>query len=89
MSKSYKKQNKQKEEIVEVDKNTISKKELYDLEKKKKLEQKEKKNKKKDKKKKKKNRNTYSTNLAGRIFAIVMLILMIGSVVASIAAYVR
>lgn len=88
MSKSYKKKNEQEEVIVE--EVGLSKKELYDLEKKKRLEQKEKKEKKKTKKissKKKANKKTYQTNLAGRIFAIIMLILMIGSVLASAAAY--
>lgn len=87
MSKSYKK-NKEQLEVVQ-DETGLSKKELYDLEKKKKLEQKEKEEKKKNNKKKKSSRKTYSTNLAGRIFAIIMLILMVGSVIASIAAYIR
>ena len=85
MSKSYKKKNEQEEVIVE--EVGLSKKELYDLEKKKRLEQKEKKKTKKISSKKKANKKTYQTNLAGRIFAIIMLILMIGSVLASAAAY--
>lgn len=89
MSKSYKKKKEQEEVVIE--ETRLSKKELYDLEKQKKLEQKEKDQKKKEKafskKKKMANKKTYQTNLAGRIFAVVMLILMIGSVMASVAAY--
>ena len=54
------------------------------------LEKREQKNKtaiKNNKHKKKKKKKTYKTNLAGRIFAIVMLILMVGSVVATISYY--
>lgn len=84
MSKKYKiKHNKEEiEEVVNEDE--LSKKELYDLNKKKKLREKEKLSKKNDSKKKKK-KSTYKTNLLGRIFAIVMLILMIGSVIATIS----
>lgn len=88
MSKSYKK--KREQEDINIEEVGLSKKELYDLEKKKKLEQKEKTEKKKMKKissKKKISKKTYQTNLAGRIFAVVMLLLMIGSIVASAAAY--
>ena len=89
MSKSYKKKLIKDEEIVETDDSTLSKKELYDLNKKKKEEEKKKKKKKDKKKDNKKNAKTYQTNLAGRIFAIIMLILMAGSVIATIAAYIR
>ncbi len=92
MSKSYKKKRvKDEEEIKEVDESTLSKKELYDLNKKKRDALKLKEEKKKNNNKAKANRSgkTYQTNLAGRIFAIVMLVLMVGSVIATIAAYVR
>ena len=39
--------------------------------------------------KKKKQKNTYHHNLGARIFAVIMLILMVGSVIATIATYVR
>ena len=78
MAKSYKKKHNQEEVVIETD--NLSKKEQYDLEKKNKLKEKE-------TKKKKKSTKTKQTNLGTRIFAIVMLILMIGSVIASVAAY--
>ncbi len=87
MSKNYKKKNTIPVEEIEETGN-LTKKELYDLNKKKKEESKAKLEKKK-KISKKKNKKTYQTNLAGRIFAVVMLILMLGSVVASIASYMR
>lgn len=82
MSKNYKKQLK-KEEQEEIIKPELTKKEIYDLKK----EKKEKKEHKKPKKKKKKKNKTYQTNLAGRIFAFIMLLLMIGSTIISIAYY--
>lgn len=86
MSKSYKKKREQEVAIEEND--TLSKKEQYDLEKSKRLVQKEKEQKKKkNSQKKKTSKKNCQTNLAGRIFAVVMLILMIGSVAASVAAY--
>ncbi len=90
MSKNYKIR-KKKEEIEEIDESTLSKKELYDLNKKKKEEEKKKSKKKKEKKatNNKKKTKTYQTNIAGRIFAIIMLILMVGSVIATIAAHAR
>ena len=88
MSKKYKQKNTKKNEEIIVETNTnLSKKELYDIEKKKKIEAKEKKNNTKQKKKNNKKKKTYSTNIAGKIFAIVMLILMIGSVIATISYY--
>lgn len=83
MSKSYKK--KQENEEVVLEENTLSKKELYDLEKKKKqaLKVKALKNSKKKVSKKKS-----QTNLGARTFAIFMLVLMVGSVVVSALAYV-
>lgn len=80
MSKTGKK----KLDSVEViDTSTLSKKELYDLNKKKKEE----KNKKtSDKKKKHKKKN--NSNLGARIFAIIMLILMIASIFAGAFAYI-
>lgn len=89
MSKKYKKKNISidEEDINESDVEVLSKKELYDLNKKKKDEEKKKKNKKKSNKKKKS--DGHQINLMGRIFAIIMLILMIGSVVASIASYIK
>lgn len=92
MAKRYKKKHEENEieEINDSDLN-LSKKELYDLEKKRKNELKEKEKnkieKQKSKQKKKKKKKTYKTNLAGRIFAIVMLILMVGSVIATISYY--
>lgn len=90
MSKKYKIKHNKKEEVEEViDESTLSKKELYDLNKERKLKEKEKATKKNTKKntktKKKKKSSTYQTNLVGRIFAIVMLILMLGSVIATIS----
>lgn len=86
MSKSYKK--KVEQPIITENETTISKKEQYDLEKKKRIAQKEKEQKKKKSIKKKKDKSkTYQTNLSGRIFAVIMLILMIGSIVASAVAY--
>lgn len=83
MSKKYKvKQNKEK--IEENNGTTLSKKELYDLKQKEKKENQAKNNKKK-KTKKKNSKKTYKTNLVGRIFAIIMLILMLGSVIATIS----
>ena len=83
MSKSYKKKREQ-EENTSLD-YTLSKKELYDLEK-------AKKNKIKDKKKKNTNKKVSNkiknTNLGSRIFAIFMLLLMVGSVIISSLAYV-
>lgn len=70
----------------ENDSSNISKKELYDLQKQEKLKKKAKENKKKDKKKKNK-KSTYKANLGARIFAITMLILMLGSVIATISYY--
>lgn len=86
MSKNYKKKHEQEEAInQEVG---LSKKELYDLEKERKLKEKEKLEKKKKVVSKKKTTNkTYQTNLAARIFAIIMLILMVGSILASAVAY--
>lgn len=90
MSKKYKKKNIDvlDEEVVEDSEEVLSKKELYDLNKKKKDEEK-KKNMKKKKGNKKKKSDEHQINLMGRIFAIIMLILMIGSVVASIASYIK
>lgn len=87
MSKKFKKS--KKEEVIEVtNEGELSKKELYDLKKKEKENQKRKIEKKKAKKNSK-NKKTYQTNLAGRIFAFVMLILMVGSVIATISYYFR
>ena len=92
MSKKYKQKFDKKIENEDVnveDEVIISKKELYDLEQKKKREKKEKERAKNNKKKSnnKKKKKTYKTNLMGRIFAIVMLILMVGSVIATISYY--
>ncbi len=90
MSKKYKKKHENIiDEETNIDNDSLSKKELYDLEQKKKREKKEKEKVKKDKKngKNKKKKKTYKTNLAGRIFAIVMLVLMLGSVIATISYY--
>lgn len=81
MSKSYKKKY-EKEEVI--DTSTLSKKELYDLNKKKKDVKKiETSNKRKKKKKK------AVKNLGTRIFAIIMLFLMIISIFATAFAYFR
>ena len=84
MSKKYKQKHTidEEENTIEENNNGLSKKEIYDLKQKEKKAMKEKiakKNKTKTKKVKKKSKNkTYSTNLAGRIFAIIMLLLMAG-----------
>ena len=90
MSKSYKKKIKA-EEVIEDEKvdGELSKKELYDLKKQEKEAAKKKEISKKKSSVKKKGKKTYQTNLAGRIFAVVMLILMVGSVIATIASYMR
>lgn len=88
MSKKYKiknKRNEDEDDILNDEEENLSKKELYDLNKKKKINEKEKNLKKVKIKKKKKKNSTYQTNLVGRIFAIIMLILMIGSVIATIS----
>ena len=88
MSKNYKQKHETKiENDINIDNNGLSKKELYDLKQKEKKEKKEKLTKKTKKKKKKSSKKTYKTNLAGRIFAIIMLILMAGSVIATISYY--
>ena len=84
MSKNYKIKHKEKEEEKTKDENTLSKKELYDLKKQEKIAEQAKKNKRK-KIRRRKNKKTYQTNLFGRIFAIVMLLLMIGSMIATIS----
>ena len=71
-----------KEESIKELTETLSKKEQYDLNKKKK----EKSNKKKETKTSKK-KKTPPKNLGAKIFAILMLILMIASVLVSIFAY--
>ena len=83
MSKSYKVKRKKEEENL-IDESTLSKKELYDLNKKKKETQKVKNDKVKTKKKKTSNKQN---NLAARIFAVFMLFLMIASVLISALAY--
>ena len=88
MSKKYKVKHEEKNDINEEEiVNNLSKKELYDLQKQEKLKLREKASKKS--KKNKSSKKTYKTNLAGRIFAIAMLILMIGSVIATISYYFR
>lgn len=83
MGKKYRIKHSKKEDEEELfDESTLSKKELYDLNKEKKLKEIEKSKKKKDNKKKK---STYKTGLVGRVFAILMLILMLGSVIATIS----
>lgn len=85
MSKRYKVKHDENNDIIEDNDNGLSKKELYDLKKKEKLKEKEKSIKKNSKKKNSNKKKTYKTNLAGRIFAIVMLLLMLGSVIATIS----
>ena len=84
MSKSYKKKIQKEEETV-VDESSLSKKELYDLNKQKKETLKVKNDKHKAKKKMKSNNKP--ANLGARIFAVVMLVLMVASVLASALAY--
>lgn len=87
MAKSYKKKHEQEEVITKSD--TLSKKEQYDLEKQKRLALKEKEQKKKKNTSKKKTLNKVKeTNIGARIFAIFMLVLMVGSVVVSVLSYV-
>ena len=88
MSKNYKKKNKIEDVNID-DEKVLSKKEEYDLNKKKKEEMKIKDSSKKSKSSSKKNKAKKhpQTNLGARIFAIIMLILMILSVVASAGAY--
>ena len=83
MSKGYKVKRKKEEEIV-VDESTLSKKELYDLNKKKKETEKIKDNKVKEKKRKKRE---LPANLGTKLFAIFMLVLMVASVLVSALAY--
>lgn len=79
MAKSYKKK-REIEEVVETE--ALSKKEQYDLEKEKRIKDKEKKDKKKNSKKKRSTKKA-PTNLGAKIFAVLMLLLMIGSVIVS------
>ena len=83
MSKSYKVKRKKVEEVI-VNEDELSKKELYDLNKKKKETEKIKNNKVKEKKRKKRE---LPANLGSKIFAIFMLVLMIASVLVSALAY--
>lgn len=87
MSKKYKKKI-AKGEIEEIneEENTLTKKEQYDLNKKKKIEEKQKIQKKNAKKNKSKPQHK---NLGAKIFAIIMIILMLGSVVATIGSYIQ
>lgn len=85
-TKSQKSKKKQEKEIKNTNENELSPKEIYDMNKEKRLKEKKKKESTPSKKKKKK---TYETNLAGRIFAIIMLILMIASVFGYIISYFR
>jgi hypothetical protein len=86
MAKSYKKKIEQEELVHEND--NLSKKEQYDLEKKKKMNLKEKEQNKKNKVNKKNGNHAKQTNLGARIFAVFMLVLMVGSVIISTLAYV-
>lgn len=82
MSKNLQTKNQQEETTT-----NLSKKELYDLNKQKKQLEKEKQKKKSNSTKKKK-KKTYQTSLMGRIFAFIMLILMVGFIIATVAVYV-
>ena len=84
MAKSYKK--KHEEKVIVTEEATISKKEQYDLEKMKRMKAKKKEQNKKTSKLKNFSKN--NSNLGSKIFAIFMLILMVGSVVVSALAYV-
>lgn len=84
MSKSYKVKRKKEEEEIIVNEDGLSKKELYDLNKKKKETEKIKDNKVKEKKRKKRE---LPANLGTKLFAIFMLVLMIASVLVSALAY--
>ena len=80
MAKGYKKKHEQEEVVLES--GTLSKKELYDLEKKNRLALQEKELQKKTNSLKKKKDN----KIGFKIFAITVLVLMIGSVVVSVLA---
>ncbi len=69
----------------------LSKKELYELKKKEKEKERKKKNKKNkvNKRVNKVKKTSHQTSLVGRIFATVMLVLMVGSLVATISYYFR
>lgn len=84
MSKNYKNKKETKPTIMTEE--GLSKKEQYDLQKRQKQAKKKKEQSKKSVSKKKKR---HQTNLGTRIFAIIMLVLMIASVIASIATYIR
>lgn len=81
MSKNYKKKREEIEVIEEQP--TLSKKEQYDLEKKKKQQTKMK----TEQKTKKVKKSHHTTNLGAKIFAVIMLVLMIGSVIVSAFTY--
>lgn len=85
-TKSQKNKKNEVKEIENTNEYELSPKEIYDMNKEKKLKEKKKKENTPSKKKKKK---TYETNLAGRIFAIIMLLLMIASVFGYIVSYFR
>lgn len=87
MSKKYKIKNKATtKKGIEEEKNTLSKKKAYDLMQQEKRAKKEKEHlKRKIHQKRKKTKKTYQTNTAGRIFAIVMLLLMLCSIIATIS----
>jgi hypothetical protein len=76
-------------EVPVIEKEELSAKELYDKKKEEKLKEKEKNKPTKKPKKKKKKTSTYETSLAGRIFAIIMLVLMAFSILTYIVAYFR
>ena len=88
MSTKSRKFAKRKEEVVEENIEELTAKELYDKKKEEKLKEKEKKNKKTKKSSRKKIvKKINTTNLGARIFAVFMLVLMIASVIVSIATY--
>jgi len=89
MSTKKRKIKKVEEEVEDIDKKELSPKELYDLNKEKKLKERNKNKKKKDDSKKKntKSKKTGKSNLATKIFAIVMIILMLASCLSSVLIY--
>lgn len=90
MSTRKRKIKKVEEEIEIVDESKLSPKELYDLNKEKKLNEKNKmKKKKEDNKKRKssKSKKNGKSNLLTKIFAIVMIILMLASCLSSVLIY--
>ena len=82
--KKIKVNDEEQKENNSLEENTLSPKELYDLGKKKKNDVKDKNKKKDNSSKKKKKKKKGNGSLLGKIFAIFMLLLMIGSCIISV-----